>query len=148
MAQPSSYGTCFGPTATLAGGSEFEKQFTQKIDFSSDNTAVGTDLELFHADHNMLIDDFYADVEKACSSAEATAQINIGVGSGGTNLVAGFTVLSLLTNTILDGGATNAGQKVGLTRGQKLVLGKVGANGAPTSGILHLHYKVKKRSDY
>lgn len=149
MAQLASYGTCFGPTNTKAGGSEKQAQWVKFVaDFSSDNTAVGTDDEVFIADHNLLIEDFYADVETAVSSSESTSLLSLGVGSGGTNIMGSYNMNSFLVNSLIGAGSTNAGKyPISLTRGQKAVLNKTGAT-TLSAGKLHLNFKVRKRTDY
>lgn len=146
MALASSYGTCFGPTGKRGGFSNEEVWEKFEVDFSSDNTAVGTDLDLFIADHKMLVTDFFAEVETAVTSAESTGSISIGIGSGGTNIINEVINTDFnLGQAIVSRGTGVPSYPVAIDRGEKIVLSKAGNNSDPTAGKFQCYFKVKKR---
>lgn len=143
------FGTCFGPTGNRGQGSSNRESVWQKfvVDFTADNTSIGTDLDIFAADHAMLIEQFYADTETAVVSAQATSTFSIGVGSSGTHLIdtVGMSTFSIGT---LIGPNASLRMPIKLSRGQKVVMTKAGAGGSPTAGKLHLNFKVSKLTNY
>lgn len=149
MALIAAFGTCFGPTGNKGQGSGNRESIWQKfvVDFASDNTAIGTDLDIFAADHAMLIEQFYADTETAVVSAQATTTISLGVGSAGTHLIDTIGYSNFSIGAVV---APNASLRmpIKLSRGQKVSMTKTGAGGAPTAGKLHLNFKIKKLTDY
>lgn len=147
MALASSYGTCFGPTGNKGGFSNESVWERFRVDFSSDNTAIGTDLDLFIADHNMVVLDFYALVDTAISSSETTAAVSVGVGSNGTNILNGKLMNEFsAARQIVSHGTGVPEFPVHVSRGSKVTLSKAGAGGAPSAGIFDCYFKVRKRT--
>lgn len=149
MALITAFGTCFGPTNTRGSGSGnlYSEWVKFVADFASDNTAIGTDLDIFAADHNMLVEQFYIDTETAIVSAQATSTLSVGVGSAGTHLIDTVGMSTFSIGTVLGPNATLR-MPIKVSRGQKVSLTKAGAGGAPTAGKLHLSFKVRKLTDY
>ena len=149
MALLGSYGTCFGPTAKFGQGSGERESLWLKFiaDFSSDNTAIGTDDDIFIADHAMLIEDFYADVETTVAASVGTGVLSVGIGSGGTGILNGFIMPQFVAGKIVSKGSSSR-FPIKVTRGEKVVLNKAGPGEAPTAGKIHLCFKVKKLTNY
>lgn len=147
MALAGSYGTAFGPTGNKGGFSNEEVWERFQVDFSSDNTAIGTDLDLFIADHQLVVLDFYGLATTDVASSETTGAISIGVGSGGTNILNGELMPHFVTTRHIVGHGTGAPEyPIHVDRGSKVVLSKAGTNAAPSAGVIDLYFKLKKRT--
>lgn len=152
MATVASFGTLYGNTQTKGGFSNQETWEKFEVNFASDATAVATDNEIFSAGEDLVVLDFFADVETALTNSETTGIFTLGIGSAGTHLWENMSstgvnwAVGRIQSISTGQGSMTQSRRLPLkmTKGQRLVLSKSGTNATPTAGLLNLWVRVKR----
>lgn len=117
-----------------------DSEWVQVIfDISASDTGTIGDYDVFTAKNDLVILDFYADIQATCSSANGTAVFDLGVGDGGTEILSDHAVSGFVADT-LHGQDTAAPVRV--ASGSKIVMGIETQN--VHAGKIAFNFLVKK----
>ena len=152
MATVTSFGTLYGNTQTKGGFSNEETWEKFEVNYASDATAVATNNEIFAAGEDLVVLNFFADVETALTNSETTGIFTLGIGAAGTHLWENMSstgvnwAVGRIQSASTGLGSITQSERLPLklTKGQRLMLSKSGNNATPTAGVLNLWFRVRR----
>jgi hypothetical protein len=125
---------------TIYGGFSNDAEWHKIIyDFSVDGGSSSDDLILFTAGNNMVIVDFYANIESVVSSAGALVT-DLGVSAGGTGFWSNKAVSAMTAGAVL---GMDTAAPVRVASGSSVVMGQEAADAI--SGKIEYNFKIRKQ---
>lgn len=132
--------TNLGDHRTIYGGFSNSAHWEKVVyDFSVDGGSSAIDLGVFTAGNDLVVVDFYANIESVVSSAGSLVT-DLGVGAGGTDFWSNKAVATMTAGAIL---GMDTAAPVRVAKDSQVVMGQEAADAI--SGKIELNFKVRKQ---